>query len=335
MQPAPVGALCAVHVGIAASGTCARCGNFMCSTCSEQGTESQCPSCRALAGGHEFPLDANSDFSAMWGHSVATWQPNLAMLSVCTIIFFAMVFGGSLISSVISSVVNAVVGLSAGSGDGLGSTARLIATFVVGQLIGTMVSIVVQGVALVGLYRVLLDVLEGRQADVARMFSQLSLLPRYLVLQVIFFVALTVPILGALAAMAVVALGSAGLNFSDLSASDFDRLLSPTLFGMFALFGLVVLVGSIVIMPVTLFSVPELIVGNCSPMEAITRSWNLGSGQRLRLIGYGFISGLVIIAGALLCGVGMIPALPLAYMLLLALYLGLRKSSGLPVTAAS
>lgn len=334
MQPAPVGALCAVHVGIAATGTCSRCGNFMCSTCSEQGTEGQCPSCRALAGGQAFPLDANSDFSAMWGHSVATWQPNLAMLSVCTIIFFALTFGGSLISSVISSVVNAVTGLGASVSDGLGSTAQVIVGFIVGQVIGTLVSIVVQGVALVGLYRVLLDVLEGRQADVARMFSQLSLLPRYLVLQVIFFVALTVPILGALGAMAVVALGSAGLNFSELSSGDFDRLLSPALFGMFALFGLGVLLVSVVVMPVTLFSVPELIIGNCSPMEAITRAWNLGSGQRLRLIGYGFVSGLVVLAGLLLCGVGMIPALPLAYMLLLALYLGLRKSAGLPAAVS-
>jgi hypothetical protein len=333
MHPAPLGALCAVHVGIAASSTCARCGNFMCSTCSEQGSQPQCPSCRSLAGGQEFPLDANSDFSAMWGHSVAAWQPELVMLSVCTIIFFAITFGGSMIASVINSVVNAVLGI--GGDDGLSATVKMVLGFVVGQFIGTIVSIVVQGVALVGLYRVLLDVLEGRKADVARMFSQFHLLPRYLVLQVIFFVALTIPILGGMGAIALVAIKSVGISLQDFSSGDFERLLNPSLFGLFMLFSVVVLVGSIVVMPVTLFSVPELIVGNCSPVEAITRSWNLGSGQRLRLIGYGFVSGLVVMAGALLCLVGMIPALPLAYMLLLALYLGLRKSAGLPTPAGS
>ncbi len=332
MQPAPVGALCAVHVGIAATTTCSRCGNFMCATCAEFGEATQCPSCRALSGG-EFPLDATSDFSAMWGYAVAAWQRELGMLLVAVLIFLAISMAGGLVSNVISQVVNAVMGLEVDSSDPLGAIPRLVASVIVGQLIGTLVSIVAQGIALVGLYRVLVDVLLGRKADLARMFSQLHLLPRYLVMQLIFFVALTIPLLAAVVALGFAALRSAGIDWQHLQASDFERLLNPQLFGFFFLFMLVILVGAIVLLPVTLFAVPELVVGQCSAMEAITRAWNLGSGQRLRLFGYSFVSGAVVLAGLLLCFVGLIPALPLSYLLLLALFLGLRKSSALPPLA--
>ena len=88
---------------------------------------------------------------------------------------------------------------------------------------------------------------------------------------------------------------------------------------------------SVVVLPVTLFSVPELMVGQCEP----------GGGHQARVepgrrasacarFGYSFVAGLVILAGMLACCVGLLVALPVAYMLLLALFLALRQSSTLP-----
>lgn len=327
MQRAPAGALCAIHPGVAATTTCRRCGNFMCSTCAEFGHQPLCPTCLALTGA-EFPLTGESDFSAMWGHCVEAWKRELAMLSVAALIFFGMSFAGGMVSSVITQVLSAIVGVSAEGG--AEALVGIVGVTLFGQLIGTLVSTVVQGVALVGLYRVLMDVLAGQKADLGRMFSQLHLLPRYIVLQLIFLVAIGVPVLGTLAGGAVLLLARAGIAWRSLGFRDLDRLLGPELFAFGAFFFLLVFVAAIVLLPVTVFSVPELIVGQCSPVEAITRAWSLGSGQRLRVIGYGLVSGAVVLVGMLACFIGLIPALPLSYMLILALYLGLRRSSSLP-----
>ncbi len=49
MQPSPPsGAICAVHVGVFASGTCPRCGNFVCERCLAPGQGLHCARCREL-----------------------------------------------------------------------------------------------------------------------------------------------------------------------------------------------------------------------------------------------------------------------------------------------
>lgn len=47
MQPSPPsGAICAVHAGVFASGTCPRCGNFVCERCLAPGQGLHCAKCR-------------------------------------------------------------------------------------------------------------------------------------------------------------------------------------------------------------------------------------------------------------------------------------------------
>ena len=60
------------------------------------------------------------------------------------------------------------------------------------------------------------------------------------------------------------------------------------------------------------------------------RTGGLGDGQRLRLFGYSFIAGVLYLAGAMCCGIGVILTLPVALMLVLSLFLALRQSSQLP-----
>jgi hypothetical protein len=79
-----------------------------------------------------------------------------------------------------------------------------------------------------------------------------------------------------------------------------------------------------------MWSGAELLVSECTALEAISRTWTLGSGQRLRMIGYILVSTLIVVLGAIACCVGMIPAVPIYFMLFLSLFLALRKSSSLP-----
>jgi hypothetical protein len=317
------GAQCALHPGATAVVTCQRCGNFMCFTCSSGRTSTLCPPCReSTAPG--FPFDAGADFGAIWGYAQRRWQGDLGMLSLASLIFGVITGGGTAVTSVFSTLINAIIGAG-----GEGGVLTTVVGFVVGQVFGAVVNAVVSAVALTGLYRVLLDVLQGQRADVGRMFSQLHLVPAMVGLQLLLAVVFTLP-LGLLMAGAVVAAAaSAGIPLADLNA-DTALTILPRLAAVFALVGPIIVALSIAVLPVTIFAVPELIVGQCGPVEAIARSWRLGSGQRMRLLGYGFVSGLVVMVGALACFIGLVPALPLAYLVELALFLALRKSSGLP-----
>lgn len=54
MQPMmPPGAVCAVHPAVPATGTCTRCGSFVCAACTQGGP--YCEKCRALVGGPRTP----------------------------------------------------------------------------------------------------------------------------------------------------------------------------------------------------------------------------------------------------------------------------------------
>jgi hypothetical protein len=230
---APAGALCAIHAGRSAALVCSRCGSFMCDECSEGGAQVQCPKCRELTGGSAFPLRRDDfDFSRVWNLCWAEFQREWVMLSVCGLIFLGMIFAGSLIANVISSVVLKIAGISA---DGMGSSQPLVSvgiSVLISQVVATVVNIGVQGVALVGLYRVVMDVLLGRKADVGRMFSQLRKLPTYAVTQLIFFAVVTLPTLLYFAGLIAVGLLAAGVNLSDASSLRPSEVFSPTTLGV-------------------------------------------------------------------------------------------------------
>lgn len=136
--------------------------------------------------------------------------------------------------------------------------------------------------------------------------------------------------------MLLLVAGAAGLGFwvSGMSWNDpsgFRELFTnPALIPIVASFVVLIFLAVILSLPVTLFASPELIVGNCGPVEALSRAWALGRGQRWRVVGYSLLSGAIAMVGMLACCVGLLPAFPLAYMILLALFLALRNSSSLP-----
>lgn len=301
----------------------------MCAACSASGTEKQCPTCRSL-NPIGFPYDANADLGTLWGHVTTVFQRELALCVVAGLIFFAFSMGGGLVANIINTVVTKILGIKFDPANPLSNLPGFGVNMVISQVVGTVVNIAVQGIALVGLYRFYLDVLVGKKADLARMFSQLHLLPQYLVMHLIIFFFVTVPMLVGLAIVGVVGLRMIDLDFNRISSFRVESLFRPELLAL--LFGslVVFMIAMVVVLPVTLFATPELIVGQCGAVEALKRAWDLGDGQRLRVFGYSFVAGVVTFAGVLACFVGIVFALPVAYMLLLALFLALRQSSQLP-----
>lgn len=327
MQPAGAafGAQCAIHPGVAAPTVCGRCGNFMCLQCSEQRTQAYCPTCLPMMGGGTgFPIGADGNFDQIWAYCFERFKSEWVMLSVGVVLFFGIAMVGGLAANVVSAVLNAVMGIKLDRLNPLEHIDQFVLSTLVSQVVSSLVQIPVMGVALVGLYRMLFDVLEGKKADVARMFSQLSLVPNYVLLQLIIYAVVTLPSMIYFGAVGLVALKSTGVSLRDLSASSFSSAFASALPILFA-GGAVFFVVMLFVFPVMLFSVKELILTHCTPVEALRRGWLIGSGQRLRLIGYSFIGGLLMMVGAFACFVGMIPAMALAYLLLLSVYLTARQ----------
>lgn len=308
---------------------CARCGNFMCAACAQNGTESQCPTCRQL-NPIGFPYDANADLGTLWSHSWDGFQREAAMCVVAGLIFFAFALGGALVSNIITSVVNSILGIKFDPANPLRNLTGFGLNLMVSQVVSMGVNLVVQGIAMVGLYRVLMDVLVGKKADLARMFSQLEVLPHYVLLHLAMFFFITVPTLIYFVLVGVIGLKLVGSEWSQLQHLRPEKLFSVELVGFMLVALLIYLAAMVVVLPVSLFATPELIVGRCNAVEAVKRAWELGNGQRLRTFGYSFIAGVLVILGVLACCVGVIVALPVASMLILALFLALRRSSSLP-----
>lgn len=328
---APSGAKCAVHADRAASLVCGRCGNFMCAECSEGGAQTQCSTCRELTGGSAFPFKRDDfDFSRVWDLCWSSFQREWLMLCVCSIVFFGMIIVGSLIANVISTLFLRIGGFTAVGKEAL-SLKYMGISFFVGQVVGTLVNLVVQGVALVGFYRVLMDVLLGRRADVARMFSQLRKLPTFAATQLLLFAIAWVPSMLYFAGLAAAALVASGASLADLESVHLDRLFSGASFGIFFLGTLVyVVVFTVTVLPLSLFSVPEIVVSDCGAVDALKRAWRIGSGHRLPMIGYSFVAGLVMTLSAFLCLVPILAGFALGSSLLVALFLAARNGMDLP-----
>lgn len=301
----------------------------MCTACSESGVQAQCPSCRSLSAA-SFPHDATANFETLWSHAWQAFTRDPLMCIVGGVVFFVMLMIGQAVATLFSELVGAILGLRVDSTNPFGNLGAFVASTAVSQVFGGLVSVLVQGVALVGFYRLLIDVLVGKRGDLGRMFSQVHLFGHFVGLQVILFFVVTLPSLLYFGGVGVVAVGMAGLRLGALDEMNPERLLNPAIIGLVLLAIVAYLVFLFVILPISLFALPELIVGRCGPLEAVQRAWQLGAGQRLRAFGYSFVAGMVVIAGMVLCCVGLLPALPLATMLLLALFLALRNSSGLP-----
>jgi uncharacterized membrane protein len=322
-DPDRSGAKCALHPDRTAVRTCARCGNFSCAECSAGGTEPMCPTCRALVGAAPFPFTRDAySFDALWNHTFERWKQEWVMLSVCVLILLSVGFAVGLFNGVFQAIARAVVG-------DRGGTTGMVIIGGISTLMSQVITQVVQGAFQLGLFRVYLDVLTGRKADVPRMMTQMNKVGRYLLQLLAMGVIFAIPVFLYLGMLALIAALISGVSLSSFDPDDFERLkpaaIAVLALGFLALVPVLIYVG----LPLQLASM-ELVYADSTPMESIRRSFQLAKGHRLSLFGYAFIAGLVTLVGVLACCVGMIPALALGQMLLTSLYLSLRNGSGLP-----
>ena len=198
-------------------------------------------------------------------------------------------------------------------------------------LMSQLVSTLVQGAFQMGLYRVYIDVLNGRKADVARMMTQFPKLGRYTLQGLVIVLIIIVPVALYVGAVVIAAAAASGLSLSRLDqfGRDFRPIGAVVLgLGLFALIPVLIYVA----LPLQ-FATMELVYADSQPMESIRRAYQLANGFRLNIVGYACIGGLIVIVGVLACCVGIIPAVALAQLLTVALYLALRNGSGLPPPA--
>jgi hypothetical protein len=296
------GARCALHPDQPATRTCTRCGSFMCSTCSEGGAQTLCPSCQQRLGVDQvFPLTReNWTFSSLWDYCFEIFKREWLTLGLGVLIFV----GSSLVVQLVGSALPAI-------GNATGSQAlSVLLTFV-----SMLLQQVVQGVLGLGLMRMTFDTLQGKKADVGRVFSQIHKIGPFLGVILIIFLALIIP-LGGIGALAYV-------TFSN---TDSERML-PVLGGvaLVAIFPLIYYT-----LPLYLLQADIAFTDDPKPMQALRNCYRYARGERLSILGVGLVGALVSLVGILACCVGVLPAMGLNYLLLAGLYLALRTGESVP-----
>ncbi|HYH97928.1 hypothetical protein [Hyalangium sp.] len=293
------GADCALHPDQRATRTCTRCGNFMCASCSQEGSQEICPTCQERVGvGQAFPLTRdNWSFSALWDYCFTLFKRDWLMLSVAMLVFL----GISLISQLMSTLVPTL-------GAALGN--KILAGVL--QAAAVFVQSVVNGVLGLGLMRMLIDVLQGGKLDIGQLFSQFHRVGTYIVTMLLLIVMIGVPVgaIGGIAAGVVFALGQDALPF------------------------VIIIAALLLIVPLFYFALPLYLLQaeiayneTATPMQMIRNCYAYARGERLSILGVSLVGGLVVMAGVLACCVGMIPAMGLNYLMLAGLYLALRRGA--------
>jgi hypothetical protein len=293
------GAHCALHPDQQATRTCFRCGNFMCTTCSQDGAQPTCPTCRERVGEVQaFPLRRdNWSFNALWDYCFALFKQQWVMISVSVLIVGGIGFIANMLTQLLP----------------------LIGTLVDSQVLSVILTVVaffvqtvVQGVLSMGMARMLLDVLQGRPASIERVFSQFHKAGTYVLTMLIILLVALVPV-GAIAAIIVGAMSAMGEA------------------GLVVAIGL----GVLAVIPLIYFSLPLVLLQAemafrdeaLPPMRLLRNCFAYARGERLSIFGVQFIGGLLAFAGVLACCVGVIPAFGLSSLLTTGLYLALSTGA--------
>jgi hypothetical protein len=159
--------------------------------------------------------------------------------------------------------------------------------------------------------RTMLDVVMGRSPTAGRFFSDTRLLPGAIAIQLPLALALSLP------PLVSSALGALSPTVGTVGGTSWSCLFLPVLL----VFG----------MSWWLFSIPELLISDCGALEAMRRAFSLGRPwKNLRVLGYAALAGIIVFAGVMACGVGVLAGLPFGALIMLSLFLAMRSSSSLP-----
>jgi hypothetical protein len=297
------GARCAEHPELPAHAVCARCGNFMCATCSLQGRSSVCAACRGRVGGAaSFPF--SRERYTIGGLIEYAWQRfklHWLTLSLCALVFLAVIYGIAFVGALAGTLVGSLAA----------SDPSQVATLTVGiQVIMQIVQVAVQMWLQLGLIHVVLEVLQDRDVELGAMFSHARRLPPALGQILLIYLGFIV-VIGPI--------GAAGYLFA---GSDTEKAF---MYGFGA--SAVALIPLMYFMLGMAFAMIELVYNPAAgAIEAMRTSFALVDGHRWPLIGTAIISGLVVMGGVLACCIGMIPAMAFSTLIYCSLFLALRTS---------
>lgn len=326
---APDGALCTLHPDRPALQVCTRCGNFMCELCAAGG--GLCPSCRALGGGEvAFPFRRDAhDFNSLLAYAYTQWKVDAVLLSVAAMIVAGIGGLGSFGSNIAVQLGSVLVKTN---------LPLAIAVMGGGAVIGLGVSLLLQGIAQMGMIRMCFDVLQGRRAELPRLFSQLKRLGAFVMQWLIIFgVAMGVVLsLGLVIGAAALALGlSKGVSFDENPALAVAMVVG-------ALTLVPVFIGASIWASPVIFAPMELVYAGGGGWESLKRAFVIGEGHRLEIFGY-LAFGTLLTMAALIVGflalcIGLLVTIPIAqslhHMLLASKFLALRTGcDGLPPRA--
>jgi hypothetical protein len=309
-------ARCAIHPTLGATGTCDRCGNFMCEICSQRGSQKFCPTCRQRTGETAFPLRRDTwSVSALWDYCFETFKRDWLMLSVAMLVGM----GVSMVANFAGNIAGVVMQVT----DSVVVTGALL-------LITMSIQVVVQGVMGLGMMRVAFDVLEGGGVDIGRLFSQWTKAGRYVVTVLLAGLVLVLPLVLLFFVLGFVGLVAQGVTVADIVSGQVFNAKELAL--PFALMGTFL----VTFIPLMYFSLPLYLLqaelafnDDVTPVQALRNCYTLARGQRLSLVGVLLITSLVGFVGLLACSVGLLPALALGQLLVAGLYLSLRNGSEL------
>ncbi|WP_426756435.1 hypothetical protein [Myxococcus sp. Y35] len=318
------GASCPLHPEFQAVSTCSRCGNFMCRTCGEGGSQAWCPACRERAGvGQSFALTReNWSISGLLELSWAGFKREWVMLCVGVLIVLAASFAGQVFSQIFSLIGGAVDNL---------------AVTILAVVLGMVASYVIQGAVTLGFLRMSMDVLNGQRAELGRVFSQFGKVLPYLGALLLSFV-LIVPLLVLIVVGAVgagLATGTVSYEqltaLADLTGGELDaavRSLAPgfAVMGVTAL-ALYIFPGAWLLTPLVLMQPEMARTESPGAVETLRRCFVYAKGQRLAIVGTLLLGGVMLTAGVFACCVGWIPALGLFQLMLAGLHLALSNGA--------
>jgi hypothetical protein len=302
---------------VGATGTCERCGNFMCEVCSQRGRHILCPACRARTGDLAFPLRRDTwNFGALWDYCFEAFKRDWLMLSVAVIVWLAVGTVANITTNIASAVLQ-------------NSDAWVLGGILL--LISLLVQTAVQGVMAMGMVRVAFDVLEGGGVDIARLFSQFSKVGRYLVTVLLAAVMLVLPLVLLFCVLSFVGLVAVGVSVGDVvGGQSFGAGRGLALVGVFGVAGVLTLIPAFYFgLPLYLMQAELTFNDDVSPTQALRNCYTLARGERLSILGVSMFVGLVVLGGMLACCVGVLPALGLGQLMLGGLYLALRNGSEL------
>lgn len=303
---------CALHGGEPFTAICRQCGTYMCKRCNEDGRFDRCERCRnegaavaarpaAAPVPGEFPFRRDG---VEWGRFLRfcfeLYTKNFGLLTLTMIAFFG------------SQVALQAIG---------GVAMMAVPDFALSSVLWSLFSLlylVAICALILGVLKISLRVARGQPADISLLWTGL---PR-----VGAFVLVGLALGAALFGLQLLLLAVFGLGFASFDGGDatLGTLLIGVVLGVLALGTSAYVSLGLVFAGMELADKPET-----SVLDALKNAWRIAHGERLTL-GFGlFLISLLLGAGLLMCGIGVIFTLGYAAVLFAALYLALRNGAPL------